>query len=116
MSSQNPVVTHFFDEPTNTYSYVVQDPESKHCAIIDSVLDFDYAAGRTNTESAEAILAFVKEKQLFEPPQKVLLAISGGIDSMVLLHLFEKRHRLRLHTHQHAAQFSAPSQYRISAG
>jgi len=35
-------------------------------------------------------LEFVKEKQLFEPPQKVLLAISGGIDSMVLLHLFEK--------------------------
>lgn len=64
MSSQVPIVTHFFDEPTNTYSYVVQDPDSKHCAIIDSVLDFDYAAGSTKTESAETILAFVKEKQL----------------------------------------------------
>ncbi|HAD49717.1 MAG: MBL fold metallo-hydrolase [Idiomarina sp.] len=63
-SSIEPVVTHFFDEPTNTYSYVVQDPQSKHCAIIDSVLDFDYAAGRTNTESAEAILAFIKEHDL----------------------------------------------------
>lgn len=64
MSSQVPVVNHFFDEPTNTYSYVVQDPDSKHCAIIDSVLDFDYAAGRTDTASAEAILAFIKEQQL----------------------------------------------------
>lgn len=64
MSQQLPFVQHFFDEPTNTYSYVVQDPNSKQCAIIDSVLDFDYAAGRTKTESAEAILAFVKEKQL----------------------------------------------------
>ena len=64
MSQQLPLVQHFFDEPTNTYSYVVQDPNSKQCAIIDSVLDFDYAAGRTKTESAEAILAFVKEKQL----------------------------------------------------
>jgi len=64
MSQLVPLVQHFFDEPTNTYSYVVQDPDSKHCAIIDSVLNFDYAAGRTNTESAEAILAFIKEKQL----------------------------------------------------
>lgn len=64
MSSQVPIVTHFFDEPTNTYSYIVQDPSSKRCAIIDSVLDFDYAAGRTKTESAEAILTFVREKQL----------------------------------------------------
>ena len=40
----------------------------------------------------ERFLNNVKEKQLFEPAQKVLLAISGGIDSMVLLHLFEKSH------------------------
>lgn len=64
MSQLVPLVQHFFDEPTNTYSYVVQDPDSKHCAIIDSVLDFDYAAGRTDTASAEAILAFIKEQQL----------------------------------------------------
>ncbi|NWN83964.1 MAG: MBL fold metallo-hydrolase, partial [Halomonas sp.] len=43
-----PVVTHFFDEPTNTFSYVVQDPDSTSCAVLDSVLDFDYAAGRTD--------------------------------------------------------------------
>ncbi|RUO57787.1 MBL fold metallo-hydrolase [Idiomarina fontislapidosi] len=59
-----PIVTHFFDEPTNTYSYVVQDPNSSHCAVIDSVLDFDYAAGRTSTASAENILKFVSDNAL----------------------------------------------------
>lgn len=64
MSALKPVVTHFFDEPTNTYSYVVKDPNSSHCAIVDSVLDFDYAAGRTSTESAERILKFIKDNRL----------------------------------------------------
>ncbi len=59
-----PLVTAFFDEPTFTYSYVVQDPQSKHCAIIDSVLDFDYAAGRTDTRSAEALLEFIEQHGL----------------------------------------------------
>lgn len=61
---QRPIVTHFFDEPTNTFSYVVQDPDSSACAIIDSVLDFDYAAGRTDVCSANQIIAFVREKRL----------------------------------------------------
>ncbi|WP_290487525.1 MBL fold metallo-hydrolase [Idiomarina sp. UBA3162] len=64
MSTITPKVTAFFDEPTNTYSYVVQDPNSSHCVIIDSVLDFDYAAGRTNTDSADQILDFIKNKNL----------------------------------------------------
>lgn len=59
-----PIVTAFFDEPTFTYSYVVQDPHSSSCVIIDSVLDFDYAAGQTSTASAEAILAFIKAHDL----------------------------------------------------
>ncbi|WP_302139271.1 MBL fold metallo-hydrolase [Halomonas alkalicola] len=59
-----PIVTHFFDEPTNTFSYVVQDPSSRACAILDSVLDFDYAAGRTDTRSADEIIAFVREHGL----------------------------------------------------
>jgi glyoxylase-like metal-dependent hydrolase (beta-lactamase superfamily II) len=59
-----PIVTHFFDEPTNTFSYVVQDPESRACAILDSVLDFDYAAGRTDVHSADEIIAFVRDKGL----------------------------------------------------
>ncbi|EHA16328.1 MBL fold metallo-hydrolase [Halomonas sp. HAL1] len=61
---QRPIVKHFFDEPTNTFSYVVQDPDSSACAIIDSVLDFDYAAGRTDGRSADNIIAFVREHQL----------------------------------------------------
>ena len=59
-----PVVTAFFDEPTYTVSYVVQDPTSKACAIVDSVLDFDPASGRTATESADEIIAFVRANGL----------------------------------------------------
>ncbi|MCK0149241.1 MBL fold metallo-hydrolase [Marivita sp. S6314] len=59
-----PIVTGFFDDATNTISYVVQDPEGRACAIVDSVLDFDYASGRTDTKSADAVIAFVKEHDL----------------------------------------------------
>lgn len=59
-----PIVTAFFDEPTFTYSYVIQDPDSSSCAIVDSVLDFDYAAGKTDTRSAGAILTFIAEQGL----------------------------------------------------
>lgn len=55
----HPAVTAFFDEATNTISYIVQEPEGSACAIIDSVLDFDYASGRTDTRSADAIVAHV---------------------------------------------------------
>lgn len=60
----NPTVTHFFDQDTFTYSYVVADPETKKCAIIDSVLDFDHASGRTSTKSADAIIAHVNDNGL----------------------------------------------------
>ncbi|WP_231621700.1 MBL fold metallo-hydrolase [Sphingomonas sp. 37zxx] len=59
-----PVVRAFFDEPTNTASYVVHDPATKAAAIIDSVLDFDAAAGRTHRESADAIIAYVRTEGL----------------------------------------------------
>jgi glyoxylase-like metal-dependent hydrolase (beta-lactamase superfamily II) len=59
-----PIVTGFFDDATNTISYVVQDPAGRACAIVDSVLDFDYSSGRTDTKSADAIIAFVKEHDL----------------------------------------------------
>ncbi|CUH67008.1 Beta-lactamase hydrolase-like protein [Thalassovita gelatinovora] len=59
-----PIVTAFFDEATNTISYVVQDPNGKSCAVIDSVLDFDYSSGRTDTKSADAIIAFVQKEGL----------------------------------------------------
>ncbi len=59
-----PKVTGFFDDATNTISYVVQDPQGSACAIVDSVLDFDYSSGRTDTKSADAVIAFVKENGL----------------------------------------------------
>lgn len=61
---QKPVVKHFFDEPTNTFSYVVKDPDSKACAIVDSVLDFDYAAGRTDVRSANEIIRYIEDSNL----------------------------------------------------
>ena len=59
-----PEVKAFFDEPTNTVSYVVKDPNSQSCAILDSVLDFDPKSGRTSTASADDIISYVKEKNL----------------------------------------------------
>ncbi|MDG1768485.1 MAG: MBL fold metallo-hydrolase [Yoonia sp.] len=59
-----PIVDAFFDEATNTVSYIVREPEGQSCAIIDSVLDYDQAAGRTDTSSADAIIAFVKLNDL----------------------------------------------------
>lgn len=59
-----PVVTTFFDSQTSTYSYVVRDPGSQSCVIIDSVLDYDPASGRTSTDSADKIVAFVREQNL----------------------------------------------------
>ncbi|MCB1396539.1 MAG: MBL fold metallo-hydrolase, partial [Rhodobacteraceae bacterium] len=57
-----PEVYGFFDEATFTITYVVRDPNSNKCAVVDSVLDFDYASGRTDTRSADAVIAFIKEK------------------------------------------------------
>ncbi len=59
-----PVVTGFFDDATNTISYVVADPATKRCAVIDSLLDFDQASGRTKTESSDRLIAFVRQQQL----------------------------------------------------
>jgi glyoxylase-like metal-dependent hydrolase (beta-lactamase superfamily II) len=59
-----PMVKAFFDEPTFTVSYVVWDDQSKEAAIVDSVLDFDSKSGRTRTESADEIVAFVTQNGL----------------------------------------------------
>ncbi len=59
-----PDVKAFFDDATNTVSFVVKDPGSKSCAIIDSVLDFDYSSGRTDTRSADRVIAYVKAEGL----------------------------------------------------
>lgn len=60
----HPTVHAFFDEATNTLTYVVQEPEGRACAVIDSVLDFDYASGRTDTRSADAVVAFIMAQGL----------------------------------------------------
>src|SRR3546814_1390359 len=60
--SPRPVVRAFFDEPSFTVSYVVHDPETRAAAIIDSVLDFDVASGRTAYGSAQAMIAYVKAR------------------------------------------------------
>jgi glyoxylase-like metal-dependent hydrolase (beta-lactamase superfamily II) len=59
-----PHVQGFFDEATNTASYVVGDPATGICAIVDSVLDYDPASGRTKTASADRLIAYVKEREL----------------------------------------------------
>jgi hypothetical protein len=76
-----PDVQAFFDEATNTISYVVRDPQGRSAAIIDSVLDFDYASGRTDTRSADAIVDHVR---------------SAGLDTVWILE-----------THVHADHLSA---------
>ncbi|MEQ1609055.1 MAG: MBL fold metallo-hydrolase [Hyphomonadaceae bacterium] len=60
----NPEIRTFFDHETFTASHVVFDPVSLSCAIIDSVLDFDPAAGRTSTRNADDIVAFVEGRGL----------------------------------------------------
>ena len=59
-----PEVTAFFDPQTNTISYVVKDPASTACAVVDSVMDIDYAAGRISFESADRIIDFIRENGL----------------------------------------------------
>ncbi|WP_340313954.1 MBL fold metallo-hydrolase [Rhizorhabdus argentea] len=59
-----PIVQSFFDEVTNTASHVVSDARTRAAAIIDPVLDFDFASGRTGTASADKILAYVADKDL----------------------------------------------------
>ncbi|WP_349358833.1 MBL fold metallo-hydrolase [Stappia sp.] len=59
-----PDVTAFFDEPTNTISYVVKDPASNACAVVDSVMDIDYAAGRISFASADRIIEHIRANGL----------------------------------------------------
>lgn len=59
-----PEVTGFFDPATNTISYVVKDPASDACAVVDSVMDIDYAAGRITYDHADAIIAFIRDRGL----------------------------------------------------
>jgi len=52
-----PIIRAFFDEPTNTVSYIVADPKTKRAAVIDPVLDYDHRSGKATTKSADALVA-----------------------------------------------------------
>ena len=62
--SIKPEVSAHFDEATNTITYIVKDPDSNHCAIIDSVMDIDYAAGRITYDHADALIAEIEDRGL----------------------------------------------------
>src|SRR3954453_2232205 len=85
-----PAVTAFFDKRTCSVQYVVADPETKHCAIIDPVLDFEPKSGATATYSADALLCYVQSE--------------GYVLQWVL------------DTHPHADHFSAASYIKSSTG
>ena len=59
-----PKVTGFFDDATNTISYVVAEPGGGHCAIVDPVLDYDSKSGRTSTDSADKLIDFITREKL----------------------------------------------------
>ena len=62
--NQRPQVSGFFDSLTNTISYVVADTQTRACAIVDSVMDIDYAAGRITSEGADKIIAYTEANDL----------------------------------------------------
>lgn len=59
-----PEVKGFFDQATYTITYVVRDPSSQHCAIIDPVLDYDPKSGRTSTQSADEVIEYIAANKL----------------------------------------------------
>lgn len=59
-----PQVESFFDPVTNTVSYVVIDPQSRRCALVDSVLDYDAASGHTSYAGAQKLVDFVRAQNL----------------------------------------------------
>ena len=61
---QKPTIKAFFDEYTNTVSYVVSDPKSLSCAIIDSVLGYDIYSAYTSNESIEKIVKYINNNNL----------------------------------------------------
>jgi glyoxylase-like metal-dependent hydrolase (beta-lactamase superfamily II) len=63
-TSVRPEVTPFFDELTNTLSYVARDPASKACAVVDCVMDLDYPSGSVSFNGADQIIAYISDKQL----------------------------------------------------
>lgn len=63
-SPQKPEIQAFFDEPTNTVSYLVFDPATRRAAVVDPILDFDHRTGKASTKSADAILKAAEARSL----------------------------------------------------
>lgn len=84
-----PVVTPFFHRASNTWSYVVRDPASNAAAIIDAVLDFDAASGRTSTTAARAIVEHVAAEQL---DVRWLLETHAHADHLSAAHWLKSTH------------------------
>ena len=59
-----PIIKPFHDSSSGTISYVVEDKETKNCAVIDSVLDFDMSSGRTSTKNADLIIGYITQNKL----------------------------------------------------
>ncbi|MEL0015048.1 MAG: MBL fold metallo-hydrolase [Rhodospirillales bacterium] len=59
-----PIVTSFFDQATNTVTYIVRDPDTKACAVIDSVMDFDHASGRISFAQADSVIEHIRSHDL----------------------------------------------------
>ena len=64
VTKSNPIVTPFFDPASCTFSYLVKDPSSPACAVIDAVLDFDYASGEISYQSATELIEAINSQQL----------------------------------------------------
>ncbi len=62
--ASKPEVIPFYDEDTNTFSYVVKDPQSKACAVVDSVMEIDYAAGRLSLKGANDMIDHIRRNNL----------------------------------------------------
>ena len=63
ISEGNPLVVGFFEERTSSIQYIVADPDTRRCAIIDAVLDFDSNSGATATQSADRLLEYIKKEK-----------------------------------------------------
>jgi glyoxylase-like metal-dependent hydrolase (beta-lactamase superfamily II) len=90
MSDAKPAIRAFFDEPTNTVSYLVWDPATRKAAVIDPVLDFDHRSGDANVASADAILS---------------AAVEEGVEIVWILE-----------THAHADHLSAAPYFKLKTG
>src|SRR5438046_4570754 len=62
--SDRTTIQAFFDDNTGTVTYVIADDATKHAAVVDPVLDFDFKSGRTSGEQAQKVLAHVRERGL----------------------------------------------------